>query len=57
MHKDVNSWPQWLDLLVSVREYSDLDIVLTNISMRLQYNLETVVAISGQLLEHGIGPA
>lgn len=35
MYKDVNSQPQWLDLLISVGEYSDLDMVLTNIGMRL----------------------
>ena len=55
LHLDRNGQPQWLDLLVSVGDYSDLDFVIPTIGLRVRYNPGTILGLSGQLLEHGVG--
>ena len=55
-HTDSNGQPQWLDLLVSVGCYNGLDFVVPTIRHRLRYEPGTVIALSGQMLEHGVGP-
>ena len=57
LHIDSNGRPQWLDLLATVGTYAALDLVMPSIGMRLRYNPGCVVALSGQLLEHGAGHA
>lgn len=54
-HFDKMGTPQFLDLLMTVGEHEELDMVIPTIGMRLRYNLGTVVAMSGQLLMHGVG--
>lgn len=55
-HTDINGRPQWLDLLISVGNYTGLDFVIPTIKRRLRYEPGTVIALSGQMLEHGVGP-
>ena len=55
LHLDRNGWPQWLDLLMSVRDYSDLDFVIPTIGLWVCYNPSTILGLSGQLLEHSVG--
>ncbi|KAF8422995.1 hypothetical protein L210DRAFT_3422984 [Boletus edulis BED1] len=55
MHLDSNSRPQWLDPLVTVGEYEELDMVLSSLGIQLQYNPGMVVALPGPLLHHGVG--
>lgn len=57
LHTNKFGHPQWLDLLLTVGEYSDLRFVLPTIGYELQYNPGTVLALSGQLLEHGVSIA
>lgn len=54
LHTDINGRPQWFDLLVTVGDYADLDIVLPPISRRFLYEPGTAVAFSGRLLQHGV---
>jgi hypothetical protein len=55
-HLDIQGWPQWLDLLVSIRDHEELDMVLPTIGLRLWYDPGSVLAMSGQLIKHGVGP-
>ncbi|KAF8421127.1 hypothetical protein L210DRAFT_3510290 [Boletus edulis BED1] len=55
MHLDSNGQPQWLDLLVTVGEHEELDMVLSTLGIRLRYNPGMVVAFPGSLLHHGVG--
>jgi hypothetical protein len=57
LHVDRNGRPQWFDLLLSIRHYSQLDFFLPMIGLRLRYNPGTILAFSRQLLEHGVGMA
>lgn len=57
LHNDRNGRPQWFDLLITVGNYSDLDIAIPTISRRFRYNPGTAVAFSGQMLQHGVGQA
>ncbi|KAF8550175.1 hypothetical protein OG21DRAFT_1397884, partial [Imleria badia] len=54
-HMDANGRPQWLDLLVSVGDHKELNMVLPSIEIWLWYNPGSVVAMSGQLLQHRVG--
>ncbi|KAI9457551.1 hypothetical protein HD554DRAFT_2030009 [Boletus coccyginus] len=54
-HFDKMGIPQFLDLLMTVREHEELDMIVLMIRMRLRYNPGTVVAIFKQLLMHGVG--
>jgi hypothetical protein len=55
-HLDIQGRPQWLDLLVSVGDHEELDMVLPTIGLRLRYNPGSVLAMSGQLIKHGVSP-
>jgi len=55
LHFDKMGTPQFLDLLMMVGEYKELDMIVPTIGMRLRYNPGTVVAMSVQLLMHGVG--
>ena len=57
VHLDIKGHPQWLDLLTTVGEYQDLDLTLPTIRLRLRYDPGTVVALSGQLIHHGVDTA
>ena len=57
VHLDIEGRSEWLDLLTTVGEYWDLDLTLPTIGLRLQYDLGTVVALSGQLMHHGVDMA
>ena len=54
VHLDIKGRPQWLDLLTTVGKYWDLDLTLPTIGLRLWYDPGTVVALSGQLIHHGV---
>lgn len=56
MHLDGHGQPQWLDLLANFGEHEDLDLVLSTIGVRAQYNPGTVAAVSGNVLHHGVAP-
>lgn len=55
VHFDKMGRPQFLDLLMTVGNYEELDMVVPTIGMRLRYNPGTILAMSGQLLMHGVG--
>ncbi|KAF8546211.1 hypothetical protein OG21DRAFT_1427731, partial [Imleria badia] len=55
VHLDAHRRPQWLDLLVMVGEYEEVDMVLPSLGLRLCYSPGSVVAMSGQLMQHGVG--
>lgn len=55
IHVDTQGRPHWLDLLVSVGDHEELDMVLPTLGLRLRYNPGTVVVMSGQLIPHGVG--
>ncbi|KAF8549480.1 hypothetical protein OG21DRAFT_1421191, partial [Imleria badia] len=55
VHLDAHGRPQWLDLLVTVGEYEEVDMVLPSLGLRLHYSPGSVVAMSSQLLQHGVG--
>ena len=57
VHLDIQGRSQWLDLLTIVGEYWDLDLTLPTIGLRLRYDPGTVVALSGQLIHHGLDAA
>jgi hypothetical protein len=54
-HLDKMGKPQWFDQLLTVGHYSDLDLVLPTLRLRLDYLPGTVVAFSGKVLIHGVG--
>ena len=47
--------PQWMDLLVTFSNYTDLHFIIPSIHSRFLYEPGTVIALSGQLLSHGVG--
>ncbi|KAF8124488.1 hypothetical protein EV363DRAFT_1178062 [Boletus edulis] len=54
-HVDRFGRPQWFDLLVTFGTYSDLYFLLPTLGLTLQYCPGTVIAMSGKMIEHGIG--
>ncbi|KAI6104915.1 hypothetical protein EDD16DRAFT_1443342, partial [Pisolithus croceorrhizus] len=54
-HTDINGWKPWLDMLVTVGDYPPIDFVTPTLKLRFQYNLGTIIALSGSALEHGVG--
>ncbi|KIJ10066.1 hypothetical protein PAXINDRAFT_58232, partial [Paxillus involutus ATCC 200175] len=54
-HLDKMGKPQWFDQLLTVGHYSDLDLVLPTLQLRLDYLPGTVVAFSGKVLVHRVG--
>ncbi|KAN0088246.1 hypothetical protein V8E55_005303 [Tylopilus felleus] len=57
LHVDHFGRPQWMDLLVTFGDYSDLHFLVPSIHSRFLYTLGTLIALSGQLLLHGTGHA
>ena len=56
-HVDRFGRPQWFDLLVTFGTYSDLYFLLPTLGLTLQYCPGTVIAMSGKMIEHGVGQA
>ena len=53
-YTDINGRPQWFDLLITVGNYTGLDFAIPTIKHRLWYDPRTVIAFSGQMLEHRV---
>jgi hypothetical protein len=54
LHRDNYSRPQWYDLLATVGDYSEAEMLLPTIGLRLKYKRGTMVALSGKVLRHGV---
>lgn len=54
LHTDMNGRPQLFDLLVTVGDYEDLDIVIPTICRSFRYAPGTAIAFSGRMLQHGV---
>ncbi|KIK80077.1 hypothetical protein PAXRUDRAFT_159626, partial [Paxillus rubicundulus Ve08.2h10] len=54
-HLDKMGKLQWFNQLLTVGHYSNLDLVLPTLQLRLDYLPGTVVAFSGKILVHGVG--
>ena len=46
-YTDVNGCPQWLDLLLTIGNYANLDFVIPTIRYQLWYNQGTILGLSG----------
>jgi len=57
LHVDQFGRPHWMDILVTFGNYTDLDFLIPSIHSRFMYEPGTVIALSGQLLLHGVGMA
>lgn len=57
LHMDQFRCPQWLYLLVTFGNYSDLDFIIPSIHSRFLYEPGTIIMLSGQLLLHEVGQA
>ena len=55
IHVDHFGRPQWMDLLVTFGNYMDLHFIISSIHSRFLYEPGMVIALSGQLLLHGVG--
>jgi len=53
-HRDLQTNPQWFDVLATVGNYSMAMMELPDVGLRLLYAAGTVVGISGKLLKHGV---
>ncbi|KIM64054.1 hypothetical protein SCLCIDRAFT_45585, partial [Scleroderma citrinum Foug A] len=53
-HRDPHSWSDWYDMLVSVSEYDDCALHIPTLGIKVLYTPGTVMAFSGQLLQHGV---
>ncbi|KAN0082712.1 hypothetical protein V8E55_008507, partial [Tylopilus felleus] len=54
IHVDHFSRPQWMDLLVTFSNYTDLHFIIPSIHSCFLYKPGTVIALLGQLLSHGV---
>lgn len=54
-HRDVNGRNNWMDLLVTLGEYSLGRLELPGLGIRLVYDPRTVVGILGKVISHGVG--
>jgi hypothetical protein len=54
IHRDLKSRSEWYDMLASIGPYTESDMVLRNIGVRLRYNSGTIIGIGGRLIEHGV---
>ncbi|KIK78488.1 hypothetical protein PAXRUDRAFT_56848, partial [Paxillus rubicundulus Ve08.2h10] len=54
-HLDKMGKLQWFDQLLTMGHYSNLDLVLPSLQLRLDYLPGTVVAFSSKILIHGVG--
>ncbi|KAI6158028.1 hypothetical protein BKA82DRAFT_3963657, partial [Pisolithus tinctorius] len=53
-HWDPHSWSDQYDMLVMVGDYEDCVLDIPTLGLQFLYNPSTVVAFSGQLLQHGV---
>ncbi|KAG9311623.1 hypothetical protein JVU11DRAFT_7844 [Chiua virens] len=53
-HKDQNRLPQWFDLVLIVGNYEAIKFEMPELKIACYYPPGTVIAFSGQLLEHGV---
>jgi hypothetical protein len=53
-HRDINSCPQWFDLLASIGDYCGINIDLPTIGASLPYGPRTVIAFCGKLICHWV---
>jgi len=54
LHRDVNSIPQWFDILGSVGDYKNGGMALPGLGIELMYDPGVMVAISGKIIRHGV---
>jgi hypothetical protein len=54
LHTNINGRPQLFDFLLTVGDYSELDMVIPTVSRRFRYTPGTAIAFSGRLLQHGV---
>lgn len=54
VHRDNNSDPRWLDMLLTIGPYTHADMELPGLGYRLSYEPGTIVALSGQMVRHGV---
>ena len=54
LHRDPHSRSDWYDMLVSVGDYRDCALHIPTLGIKVLYTPSTVVAFSGQLLQHGV---
>lgn len=52
-HRDVNGRNTWMDVLVTVGDYTLGRLELPGLGLRLEYNPGTVVALLGKVVTHG----
>ena len=53
-HQDNNSQGQWYDFLTTISPYSGGRLVIYNLGLEFVYELGTMVALLGKLLQHGV---
>ena len=53
-HWDNNSQGQWYDFLTMIGPYSVSRLIIYNLGLEFEYELGTMVALLGKLLQHGI---
>ena len=54
VHRDNSSRPECFDMLLTLGNYDDGEIVFPNLGVWLRYNPGTLVALSGKLIQHGV---
>lgn len=54
LHRDMNTRPEWYDMLATVGTYTDAVLELPGLGIGLRYRSGTVVPISGKVLLHGV---
>lgn len=54
VHRDNNSRANWYDLLMTIGNYSGLDIHFPGLDARFSYNNGTVLAFCGKVLRHEV---
>ncbi|KAI6142385.1 hypothetical protein BKA82DRAFT_153695 [Pisolithus tinctorius] len=53
-HKDMNGWKVWLDTLLTIGNYPQLDFLILELGIQLQYNPGMVIALAGLALVHKV---
>ncbi|KAA1478766.1 hypothetical protein DENSPDRAFT_923980, partial [Dentipellis sp. KUC8613] len=53
-HRDFNGRGDWYDILASIGSYPDLQLRLSTLGVKVDYQPGTVVPILGKLLVHGV---
>ena len=53
LHRDLQGWPEWFDMLIALGEYLHGRLSLPGLGLILRYNPGTVAAFSGKILQHG----